>query len=113
VVGRSSSSYTDNGNYQTGAVPTGMNIADAKFLALLQPGLGMGYENMLKVAKSFELPITMNHTVKPTEKDAYLILSMRKLSMNVGPKLENLSRGRLSATNRDQILPWTVKPRVT
>ena len=108
VQGRSPMGYSDNGNFQQGTTPTGMNMADAKFLAVLQPGLDMEYENMMKLGKGYELPISMVHTSAPTLNDAYVSGSMRKLDLGVGSVLANLSApfgGKLSATNRDIAIP--------
>lgn len=110
IFARSESTYENNPNFQQGAVPTGMNRADAKFYALIQPGLSMVLDSMLKVTKGYEVTFDWGHTVKPTTKDAYLIQSMRQLSKSVGPKIMQLTKGRLSGTNRAEIVPYTQKP---
>ena len=109
IAGRSDSTYENNANFQQGAVPVGMNRADAKFYAILQPGLAMTVDNMLKVTKGYELALTWGHTVKPTTKDQYLIQSMRQLSKANSEKIRQLTKGRLTG-DRTQIVHYTQAP---
>jgi hypothetical protein len=101
VYGRSSAGY-DNGNFQDGAVATGMNLGDAKFLLLREAGLDMLLDNMLKVANGYQLPIDSAYTATPnTTPHAYALGSMRFFDpSSVGAAFAKRSGGNLSASDR-------------
>ena len=103
VSGRSSAAY-DNGNFVADVVPTGMNIASAKFLNLRQPGLDMVMSNMRPVTAGFELPISFKFSSIPANRWAFVLGSLRLLSPQVASQLQKLSGGKLGAT------PMAVKP---
>lgn len=96
----------DNPNYQDGAIPSGMNLADLRALAIMQPGLSMAYDTMLKVTKGYQLPIDATFgTVPTTTPHAFAVMAMRTLALNLGPALAARSNGNLSATNPLQVTP--------
>jgi hypothetical protein len=107
--GRSPIFIWNNPNYRkfeavpiTGGAPinTDMNLSILKFLALRQPGLdGTLGTSTLACGRGFELPIEMTYSGStPSANHAVMIGALRKLDASIGPLLNQLSGGNLSAT---------------
>lgn len=99
-IGMSPLGLEDNPNYVQDATCTGINLGDAKWLPLLQPSMGMGFQSLKQQAKpsGYELPIDLTYVgATPSDEHLTVISSIRRLSRNIAPQLVALSGGNLSA----------------
>jgi len=99
-MGMSPLGLEDNPNYIQDATCTGMNLADAKWLPLLQPSMGLSFQSLKQMAKpsGYELPIDLTYVgATPTDEHLTVISSIRRLSRNIAGQLVSLSGGNLPA----------------
>jgi hypothetical protein len=102
--GQSSPSYTDNMNYVQGTVPTGMNLASAKFLMLRQPGLDMIMDNMTPTMKGFLLPVDMTYVgAAPSTNHSVVIGALRFLSDSIAAAVTGAPNSKLTADRQKVI----------
>lgn len=74
-------SYANGGNHAMGTTNEGMALDELLFLLLRQPSLDMIVDNMLAFDKTTELPIREEFSAARTGEDAFIIGSLRALSV--------------------------------
>jgi hypothetical protein len=93
--------FTNGGNYAIGtATGTSMAMASLLFLLLRQPSLDMTPETMLKFDSNTRLPIREEFSSSRTGEDAFIIGSLRKLSLRAQQDIRILSGNKMPVGNQ-------------